>query len=342
MKKLFTFAIIGMAGLAMILATGSCKKEAQNTTFDSQKQSSQAFDPSQIADMNAYLEDFKQKMTASQNCRDVETLSLEEAAWHLSSVANYDFANANVEFTDLRYDTLQYHVNVTNGQVSLSELNEVYQHVASDIDAFYQNLDLQDKHFRFIGANITENGQVRVSLITTYFILDHTWYFANDFEAGLFCYEWFDENATYVWNTTAVSLLSQAINFLEGREFVVFDYPPIRTYYVYTMDIQFNHYDYIDPYGSPFLRNSRLFAGEADTWAVPTLTFNQMCYCVDSYTELPFWYVNQYVSLENQRPVHWTIIPNVYQLQGAQWHTFNHIVKVKLGYRVTNDNPIQY
>ena len=113
MKKVFSFAIYAMAAMAMALAMGSCKKENQNAKFNNTNGSAVShFDPSHISDMNAYLGEFKQKMKQSQYAKDGETLPLEEAAWHLSSVANYDFANANVEFTDLRYDTLYYQVNV--------------------------------------------------------------------------------------------------------------------------------------------------------------------------------------------------------------------------------------
>ena len=156
------FAICVMAvALAATVAVVSCKKDDQNAKLNNNSnvgQSVSQFDPSHIADMNAYLKGFKEKMKASRFAKDAETLGIEEAAWHLSSVANYDFANANVQFTDLRYDTLRYQVNVTDGSVLLSDLETLYEDMASDIDALYHSLDLQDKHFRFIGADISEEG----------------------------------------------------------------------------------------------------------------------------------------------------------------------------------------
>ena len=340
---MFSFAVYVMAAMAMTLAMGSCKKENQNVKTNNSGMAVSHFDPSHISDMNAYLGEFKQKMKQSQYTKDNETLSLEEAAWHLSSVANYDFANANAEFTDLRYDTLQYHVNVTNGHVALSDLNAVYASMASDIDAFYQNLDLQEKHFRFIGASVSENGQVRVGLITSYIVLDHTWYFAGDWEAALFCYEWFDDNSYYVWNTTAAHLLAQAINFLEGREYSMPELPPVRSYYVYTTEIVFRHDECYDQYGSPFASDSRLFRVDTDWQDTPLLGLNEMCYCVDSYTNLPFKYIQEHVGWDGQRPVHWTIIPYSYKKPGApRDYTFCHDIKVKFGIRVINENPIQY
>ena len=346
MKKMFSFAVYVMAAMAMALAMGSCKKENQNVKTNNSGTAVSHFDPSHISDMNAYLGEFKQKMKQSQYTKDNETLSLEEAAWHLSSVANYDFANANAEFTDLRYDTLQYHVNVTNGHVALSDLNAVYASMASDIDAFYQNLDLQEKHFRFIGASVSENGQVRVGLITSYIVLDHTWYFAGDWEAALFCYEWLDDNTYYDWNTGAKQLLESLINSLEGHNYSMNNNPPVvgRVYYVYTMDTVFTWDNCIDPYGSPFFHDSRLYAALADAHADPWLEFNEMCYCIDSYLGLPFEYIESNPLLGNQRPVHWEIQCSSYKyLPSPKWYAFCHNLKVTFAQCIiANENPIQY
>lgn len=296
--------------------------------------------------MNAYLKEFKQKMKQSQNAKDGEMLSLEEAAWHLSSVANYDFANANVEFTDLRFDTLQYQLNTINGQVALSDLDALYTNLASDIDAFYQSLDLQEKHFRFIGTSVSEEGQVRVGLVTSYILLDHTWYFDDDWEAALFCYEWLDDNTYYIWNTTAKQQLEYLINLLEGRTYTTQQNPPLfgREYYVYTMDTVFTYDNCIDPYGSSFFHDSRLFVDLADAHADPWLEFNEMCYCIDSYLGLPFEYIQSNPLLENQRPVHWEIQCRSFRyLPSPRWYVFCHDLKVTIAQRiVSNENPIQY
>ena len=343
MKKYYSFAIYAMAALAMALAMGSCKKNDQNTKSINNGQAVSHFDPRHISDMNAYLGDFKQKMKQSQYAKDGETLPLEEAAWHLSSVANYDFANANVEFTDLRYDTLYYQVNVTNGEVALSDINAVYADMADDIDEYYQNLDLEEKHFRFIGTSVSEDGQVRVELVISYIILDHTWYFGDDWDAALFCMEWFDDNTYYVWNTTAAHLLARAINFLEGREYSIPELPPGRSFYVYTTEVIFRHDEYYDQYGSPFASDSRLFRIDTDWQDTPLLGLNEMCYCVDSYTNLPFRYIQEHVGLEGQRPVNWTIVPYSYKKPGVpRDYTFCHDIKVKFGIRIINENPIQY
>ena len=344
MKKSFFYAICVMVLSAMV-AVVSCKKESQANLLGNSPQPSKTFTPPQVDDMNAYLKAFKQRMqTVARG--DGETLSLEEAAWHLSSVANYDFCNANVKFTDLRYDTLRYHIDVANGEVSLTDLNAVYASMANDIDAFYQSLDLQEKHFRYIGASISEDGQVRATLTTSYIVLDHTWYFEDDWEASLYCYEYFDQNMQYVWNTSAIDTLEHYLNLLEGREYVMPGEPlPVRVYFVYASTQQFNYTDHIDPYGSDFLGNSRIFAVEADTYAVPTLDLNKMCYCLDSYLGLGFEYIsNGGPSLGNQRPVRWEIQGMQYEYpEQHKWDVFCHILYVTYGQVVaSNDHPINY
>ena len=345
MKRFILYTIVLMVVATITVAVVSCKKENRDTLVNNNAQPVKTFTPPQVDDMNAYLKEFKQKMqTATRG--DNETLDLEEAAWYLSSVANYDFANVNVEFTDLRYDTLYYQVNVTNGQVLLTNLNTLYTSVANDIDAFYQNLNLENKHFRFIGASISNNGEVEVSLITSFRSLDHTWYFTDWFEAGVMCDSLFSEDSIYVWNGLGLTTLEQSINLLEGHFFILPDELPLtRSYYVYTRDLQFDYDNYSDPQGSPFIGNSRIFAVEADTYAVPILNTDMMCYCLDSYTALPFENISfdphSYI-VDQERPVHWIITPRKFHIQGHKWHTFCHRLTVILGRRVDIENQIEY
>lgn len=337
------FVIVLLAFVATLVAVVSCKKETPSALLNNGAQQEKAFVVPEVDDMNAYLKDFKQKMQTVTRGED-EMLSLEEAAWHLSSVANYDFCNANVEFTDLLYDTLYYQVDVTNGQVAMSDLNAVYADMADDIDEYYQNLDLQDKHFRFIGTSISESGQVRATFTITYTILDHTWFFIDDFEAFVVCSDFLQQDY-YIWNTTAVDSLEYILNILEGREYIMPGEPhPNRYYYVYTMNHVFDYDSYIDPYGSPFYMNSRLYAQEADTYAIPEISFNKMCYCVDSYLGLAFEYIHGYINISNQRPVEFLIEPKYYDnpYPNNRWDIFCHELTVMYGQLVGTSNPIDY
>ena len=340
MKKMSFFISIMLVVAAIAVVVVSCKKENPESLLNNKQQPVKTFTPPQVDDMNAYLKDFKQKMQAVTRDGE-ETLSLEEAAWHLSSVANYDFANVNVEFSDLRYDTLRYQVNVTNGQVALTDLNAVYQRIASDIDDFYQSLNLENKHFRFIGASISNSGEVIITMITTW--LDHTWYFPGPFTAGEACDSLFSEDSVYVWNGLGASELERVINLLESREYSLPNVPSSgRVYFVYTTDVWFDFRYNIDLYGSPFVNNSRIYAKDADSYATPVLSVDEMCYCLDSYLGLGFEYVNDH-NLIDQRPVHWFVEGDSDIFPTNPWPTYYHNVNIVFGQPIeSGEIPPQY
>ena len=260
MKKVLFSAIILMAA-AVAVAVVSCKKENPNAMLGSASVPAKVFSPPKVDDMNAYLKDFKQKMQTVTRGDD-EMLSLEEAAWHLSSVANYDFANANVAFDDIRFDTLHYQVCVTNGQVLLTDLNAVYANVAGDIDAFYHSLDLHEKHFRFINATISHEGNVTVALLTTFKrssrgtndLEDHLWYYEDYWDLQVECNSFCDEYETLPASTTGRELLERFLNWKLSHGIET------RYYYTITSYEEFYYRYETDPYGSPNFMDSRLFA----------------------------------------------------------------------------------
>ena len=152
MKKSYLFLATIIVVAAVSVAVVSCKKETQNAPLKP-VETLQGFNPLEIEDMNAYLDGFRTKMQSSAAKGDDEALSLEDAAWHISSLANYEFANVNVECDGIRFDTLYAHVNVTNGTVLLSDLAVAYETISTSIDKFFNGLTLNNKHFRFINFN---------------------------------------------------------------------------------------------------------------------------------------------------------------------------------------------
>ena len=281
MKKRQLFIATFLVAAATTVAVVSCKKESRDTLLNNNAQPARTFTPPQVDDMNAYLKGFKKKMQTSAERKDEKTLSIEEAAWHLSSLANYDFANANVQFTDLRYDTLYYNINVSNGQVSLTDLDAVYRRVASDINDFYQSLNLENAHFHFIGASISNGGEIVVTLVTSYTWLDHAWYFIDPFTAFLVCDSLYIEDSCYQANGFGMWELERILNAFEGRPT---EPDSTRIYYTRTRSKSFYFDDYIDTYGSPFYHNSRLFATKGYFYSCMSL--EEFCYCLDSYLEL--------------------------------------------------------
>lgn len=259
MKKAFSFAIILVAA-AIAVAVVSCKKDTQNATSNPKNQSAQAFDPSHITDMNAYLKDFKKKMQTSAERKDGESLSIEEAAWHLSSVANYDFANAGKPFDNLRFDTLYSYVPVTDGNIFLSDLAETYENISTDIDKFYHSLMLDDSHFHFIGTDISENGTVIVSLMTTFMrsskdLNDTLWFYNDLWDLHIEC-----DSFTYGYSTLPASTTGRDVFELFLNWKISHPLQTTSYYYTVTETQTFYYRNEIDPFGSPNYVDSRLFA----------------------------------------------------------------------------------
>lgn len=341
-KKNLTLAILAIAMATVVsVAIVSCKKDDPNTLLNSTSQSAKNFTPPQVDDMDAYLKNFKQRMQ-SVTRDNIESLSLEEAAWHLSNVANYDYSNANVEFTDLRYDTLYFRVNLTEGKVLMQDLNTVYSDITIGLNHLYQNLDLQNKHFRIIKASISEEGVASILVITSYTFLDHTWYL-DDFWGDTVCDYYFSGDSVYVWNDLGANELERVANLIAGRNYVMsLDDLSSRVYFVYTMTQNFEFGNNIDPYGSPFLGDSRIFAVNGDAYSIPKLSMEKMCYCLDSYLGLPFEYINNNINYVNQIPVFWEIERHSNHFPHEHFYTYYHILKVNFAERIySNNNPIQ-
>ena len=310
-------AIILLAVVATLVAVVSCKKETPSALQNSGAQQEKAFVVPEVDDMNAYLKDFKQRMQSSTRGDD-ETLSLEEAAWHLSSVANYDFGHVNVKFDDIRFDTLHAQVSVTNGSILLSDLGVAYKSISKDIDSFFQNLDLREKHFRFIDINISEEGNVAIGLATTFLKdargwYDYHWYFdqgvydewanhdVSDSVCGIF-----SEDSVYTWDGLGKTELQRLLTLTESHPII--GPPSSHNYFVPTRTITFTFINNIDPYGSPSHCNSRLF-GTLDNpyYVIPKI---DMCYYIDSYLGLGYQYLvdNPNPNYADECPAVWSVI----------------------------------
>ena len=289
MKKHYLFLATLLVVVAVSVAVVSCKKETQGNLMNNKNESVQTFNPREIEDMNAYLKGFKQKMQSATKGDD-EALSLEDAAWHLSSLANFEFANANVEWDDIRFDTLYAQVNITNGTVLLSDLAEAYQTVSSSIEKFYNGLALDNKHFRFINAIISENGEIVIPLLTTFSrsskdLVNNLWYFDDVFTLLNICYSIFPDTIVYSPQTTGITYLQVELTKIASHPIFQIPMPGNIIYYTYASEEAFDYTHNTDPYGSPFY-NSRLFYH--DRPFVDDLGQDNMCYLYDSYLGLGF------------------------------------------------------
>lgn len=305
MKK--SFIILATIAIAIIAAAAvSCKKDKQEEPTNNERVglSTSTFTPPKVDDMNTYLKDFKLRMES----RGDELMNIDEAAWHLSCLANHDFCNVNVEYNDIRFDTLYCQVELSDGQVSLQDLSAVYSDISHTIEAFDRSLFLENKHFRFIDTKITPTGQIIVPILTTYvsqtrYLYDTLWYFDipeyNTYYIDSLWAEYFDSHTVYTPNGLGKTELVRYLNLIESHSTNPSTHHQI--YYTPTTETLFYFRDYIDPYGSPFISNSRLYAAESTSGS--DIGVYNMLYLLDSYAGLGYQACPQ-----GNSPISWSII----------------------------------
>lgn len=263
--------------VAATVATVSCKKQTPEVML-SDSRPAKTFTVPQVDDMNAYLKDFKQRM---QTSKGAEENTVAEAEWHLSSLANYDFANANVEYADIRFDTLYTHLSITKGMINMSDLNTAYSALSSAISDHMRDISLVNANIRFVDVAISGTGDV-TAVLTITFDWGHTWYFEDVFDANMNCSLYFSNYSTYYSSGLGRIELQRVLNLIESHLTPVWS---PRIYYTQSREVVFNYNENIDPYGSPFFLNSRLCA--SSTFLDPDISF-EMCYLLDSYLGLGY------------------------------------------------------
>lgn len=336
-------AIIALAIVATAVAFVSCKKETEKALSQKDYTIQQTADVRQIEDITSYLKDFKKKMTESKGD---EAYNLEDAAWHLASLANFDFCKVNVEYNDFQFDTVEMQVNILDGVVLLGDLNMAYEQMCTEIQQFKKGFTHNNQNLYYINVSITAEGNARIALMTSFStaskdLEDHTWYFDDYYVAYLECYDYFSDDSTYVWNTTAKRELQRILNLTENHEGVVIDsLGTTQTYYIPTRHHTFSYNNSQDPYGSPFIVDSRTYAATGDTYSSPNLILSndEMCYCLDSYLGLGYDYIDDNL-FTNEHPVCWTVIPKSRKPINYKWWIYYHQLYVEYGCLASIPNP---
>ena len=147
MKKKNLFITLAMVIVATAMAFVSCKKETENALNQRGNNIQRTIDISQIDDMTAYFKDFRQKMKGS---RGDGSMNIEDAAWHLASLANIDFCKVNVEYNDFKFDTIELQVNVTDGTLLMSDINVAYEQICAEIQQFKEGFSHNNENLYFI------------------------------------------------------------------------------------------------------------------------------------------------------------------------------------------------
>lgn len=317
--------ILSTAVILTVLAffAVSCQKDKTPENQVSNKAAKTFYQPPQVDDMNAYLKDFKKKMQTRGND---DTMTPIEAAWHLSSVANYDFGDVVNDYEAFHYDTLRYNINVSNGMVSISDLNALYSTAADDIVSTFEGLCLDNKHIRFIGAEISDDGSVVMSILVSYGYRSYPWYFSDLFAMDSVCSLYFDENTLYSVTDDFPTDLISALNDLTS-------YHPSgtsgKTFFIMVREKTFLYYEYTDPDHSPFFYDSRIYAKLSLEDYVP---HDEICYCLDSYAALGVG--NLYSS---EVIINWQPLPSITPPDYVPYGVYNHKPTVRYGVPITNE-----
>ena len=319
-----------VVAMAATIAFVSCKKESQDAMLNN-TQPAKTFTVPQVDDMNAYLKDFRQRMQAS---KDGETLALDEAAWHLSCLANVDFCRVNVEYDDFQFDTIEMQVNVTNGVMLMSDFCTTYEQMCTEIQQYKKGFNHLDQNLYFIKVSIGAEGNAKIALMTSYIICSkdlytHQWYFPDAYAAALACDTLFFDDSTYVWDGLGASELQRVLNLYEHHE----NGPttpggPIAVCYIPTRDHFFNYTNTYDPYesGYYYINESRVFAKRYQQKPFPNFDYTfddvEMCYLFDSCLGLGYDYISDHL-YAHEFPVSWTITPiTIYYNNAPIYHYY--------------------
>lgn len=94
-------------------------------------------------DMNAYLKQFKERMQSAS--RGDETLSMEDARWHLEAVLNYTYGDAGLPFSDIQCDTFYYKLPAQNEEITFAQLNQAFIEFSESVEESYADCSLPGK-----------------------------------------------------------------------------------------------------------------------------------------------------------------------------------------------------
>ena len=148
MKK--TRIVVGMLALATVAAIViACTKEKETTVDQS---SNQMTSVSKEDDMSAYLKHFKEKMQSAE--KGNETLSLEDARWHLEAVLNYTYGDAGYQTSEIQRDTFYCKIPCQGEEIAFVQLNEVFSLFSNSIEKAFAECVLPEKSILVIQTRI--------------------------------------------------------------------------------------------------------------------------------------------------------------------------------------------
>lgn len=147
--------LMGALALAMVAAIIiACTKEKETMVVQS---NGEMVTVSKEDDMNTYLKQFKEKMQSAS--KGDESLSLEDARWHLEAVLNYTYGDAGQLLSDINRDTIYYNLPNIGNVMDLYQINEAFMVLSRGVENAFEKCDLPEKHILAIQTKFILDGK---------------------------------------------------------------------------------------------------------------------------------------------------------------------------------------
>ncbi len=191
--------------IMILFIAQSCKKDKDiEPTIKNEKTSlSNIYDEKNL---DEYLTAFFDKIKTPT--RNGESLSVEDAMWHLTACLNFKYCNINVCKSQVEYDTIITSININDGSISLNDIGRSFDEISAEVGEVYRSSMLKDKNILYIMPTITDDKIRGNSIVETVVAMSNTLdfgnYFFNDEDIPM---SLFPDNVTYRWNTDAIDML---------------------------------------------------------------------------------------------------------------------------------------
>ena len=150
-NKLFIFSAILLVAVTTITIV-SCKKDNEKSN-----KTENLVNSHELSDMDKEMIAFGEKLKTASDERSGETMPLDEALTTLSNYQNFKLCDASHYSTEVLTDTLYVSLNVTNGEVLLSELNRIYELTKPEILSKFNSLSGSQKAIYYIRSIVDES-----------------------------------------------------------------------------------------------------------------------------------------------------------------------------------------
>lgn len=167
MKKNRIFAIVALLAVIVssVVVFQACRKKIVEKNY---RNNENVISASSTSDIEEYLLNLRKRMKTA--AKDGETISLSDAEWCLSALENFGFCDGSKRSDEMIVDTFYTTINVINNNVTLYDLNLVYENNKKDILNKFNSLSSDDKNIYLINCHIdtlAKEGTTRVTTVTS-------------------------------------------------------------------------------------------------------------------------------------------------------------------------------